>query len=153
MEIIRYFADIKKELVSGDEESGITLSIKAEFYKPDPHLPQNFTFGGNVSPHRRHTRSTDGGIDCCSVGAVCCETGAGEIPVPHRPQNLVFAGSMAEHRGQLIVAGCWAGLTIANEPFPQRPQNLTPSANLAPHREHATIPGITLDCPALLLPS
>jgi len=43
---------------------------------------------------------------------------------------------------------------MTNEPPPHRPQNLTPSANFDPQLEHATMPGITLDCgePAELVP-
>jgi len=71
---------------------------------------------------------------------------------PQRPQNLVSAGSCDAQRGQLIREFS-DGLIIVKLEFPQRPQNFTPSAKRASQREQATIPGITLDCPALLPPS
>ncbi|MEK7722756.1 MAG: hypothetical protein AAB336_00240 [Acidobacteriota bacterium] len=62
-----------------------------------------------------------------------------------------MTGSAVEHLGQLkvwIAAEVWIRVKLV---LLHLPQNFTPSANLAPQRVQATIPGITLDCPALLL--
>lgn len=70
-----------------------------------------------------------------------------DIPLsPHLPQKRASELKVVPHRGHGRVgdAVCSIG---RNVPPPQRPQNLTPSAKRDPQFEHATIPGITLDCP------
>ncbi len=83
------------------------------------------------------------------VGWTC-----GAVFKPHRPQKRAPSCSLAAHLGHGNVPPASPGLTIINEPLPQRPQNLTPSANRELQLEHATMPGITLDCgaPAELVP-
>ena len=72
---------------------------------------------------------------------------------PQRPQNLEFCGGGAEQRGHGKPFCISPGLTNTNERPPHRPQNFTPSAKRELQVEHATIPGITLECiPPLLLP-
>jgi len=112
-------------------------------------------FGGYDSLHRRQIRSAcGGGFDgkLCKypIGWLFPIVTPGAIFSPHRPQKREFSGSKFEHRGHGKEFGDSPALTRLKERLPQRPQNLTPSAKRELQLEHATIPGIRLECTSLL---